>query len=175
MFLTEEFKEEILKGQGLCKETTEKRNKIFQHFTKFIKSQKGVDGEFDLKTAVMEDKSVTRDEVYQFYKEYDNRHHLYFLTHSFYSYILSYRVLKDVKREDKRGTHNEEEAEQENDKQELPMFKTIEVVKSHLKMSCISDLKLDFTEKVEFPGESAFWKDYLTHLKKNSKMILIVE
>ena len=73
VFLTEEFKEEILKGQGLCKETTEKRNKIFQHFTKFIKSQKGVDGEFDLKTAVMEDKSVTRDEVYQFYKEYDNR------------------------------------------------------------------------------------------------------
>ena len=65
-------------------------------------------------------------------------------------------MLKDVKREDKRGTHNEEEAEQENDKLELPRFKTIEVIKSHLKMSCISDLKLDFTEKVEFPGESAF-------------------
>ena len=52
---------------------------------------------------------------------------------------------------------------------ELPRFKTIEGVKSHIKMACMKDLKMDLTDKIEFPDESGFWKDYLNHLKSNSK------
>ena len=43
-------------------------------------------------------------------------------------------------------------------------------MKSHLKMSCITELKLDLTDRVEFPDEASFWKDYLKHLKENSKL-----
>jgi hypothetical protein len=83
------------------------------------------------------------------------------LNKNIFSYILSYRVQKDVKK-------IEEQPTEEN--LELPRFKTIEVVKSHLKMSCINELKLDLTDRLEFPDEAGFWKDYLKHLKENSKL-----
>ena len=81
------------------------------------------------------------------------------ITQSFCSYILSYRVQKEV-------------ANSSEENLELPRFKTIEGVKSHLKMSCISELKLDLTDRVEFPDEASFWKDYQKHLKENSKLFL---
>jgi hypothetical protein len=36
-------------------------------------------------------------------------------------------------------------------------------------MSCINELKLDLTDRLEFPEEAGFWKDYLTLLKENRK------
>ena len=78
---------------------------------------------------------------------------------------MSYRVQKDVK---KKSEEEEPAAAAEN--LDLPRFKTIEGVKSHLKMSCITELKLDLTDRVEFPEEASFWKDYLKHLKQNSKL-----
>ena len=75
-----------------------------------------------------------------------------------FSYILSYRVSNKVKNE----------AGGVEVIVELPRFKTIEGVKSHIKMACMKLLKMDITDKIEFPEESDFWKDYLTHLKSNS-------
>ena len=80
--------------------------------------------------------------------------HSLVLNRGIFSYILSYRVQKDVKN---------------SESLDLPRFKTIEGVKSHLKMSCINELKLDLTDRLEFPEEASFWKDYMKHLKENSK------
>ena len=82
-----------------------------------------------------------------------------------FSYILSYRVEKTVR--DDSGAMEKRD--------ELPRFKTIETVKSHIKMACIKEIKLNLTDQVEFPDEAGFWKDYLTHLKENSKSLLSFE
>ena len=66
--LSEEHKENILKGHGLCKDTKDRRIKVFSHFSEYIKGDKGLTGNFDLKQA-LEDKSVTREDIYQYYKE----------------------------------------------------------------------------------------------------------
>ena len=67
--LSEEHKESILKGQGLCQDTKDRRLKVYNHFEEFIKGAKGLTGIFELKKAVVEEQSVTRQDVYQFYKE----------------------------------------------------------------------------------------------------------
>jgi len=138
-----EEKHDILKGEGLCPDTKDKRNKIFEHFTSFIKNSLKVAGPFTIKQA-LEDNIVTRAKVYQFYNDC----------------ILSYRVEKTV-RADSGAMEKRDE---------LPRFKTIETVKSHIKMACIKEIKLNLTDQVEFPDEAGFWKDYLTHLKENRKM-----
>ena len=66
--LSAEHKENILKGQGLCKDTKDRRVKVFTHFCEYIKTDKGITGHFDIKEAV-EDKIVTRDAIFQYYKE----------------------------------------------------------------------------------------------------------
>lgn len=63
-----EEKHDILKGEGLCPDTKDKRNKTFEHFTSFIKNSLKVAGPFSIKKA-LEDNIVTRAKVYQFYNE----------------------------------------------------------------------------------------------------------
>ena len=69
--LSEEHKENILKGQGLCKDTKDRRMKAYNHFEEYIKVTKGLTGNFELKKAVEEERSVTRQDVFEYYKEWD--------------------------------------------------------------------------------------------------------
>ena len=66
--LSEEHKENILKGQGLCKDTKDKRDRVFSHFCDYIKTGQGITGDFDIKQAVLH-KSVTRENIFQYFKE----------------------------------------------------------------------------------------------------------
>ena len=67
--ISDEQKEEILQGQGLCKDTKERRNKAFDHFCTFIREKLKITGSFSLQKAVMEDNTLSREEVYRFYVE----------------------------------------------------------------------------------------------------------
>ena len=66
--LSEEYKLNILKGQGLGKNTIDKRVRVFSHFCDYIKTGQGITGDFDIKLAVL-DKSLTRENIFQYYKE----------------------------------------------------------------------------------------------------------